>query len=90
MDFESQLIWPDSEELFQTIASFDDTNQFPFSFAGLPLSMNVVQTPVSFDSPASFDERRGVPSLATEGEQAVWNLSQLVSSVVSKPVQLLK
>jgi uncharacterized Zn-finger protein len=78
IDFDSQLIWPDSEELFQTIASFEDPGQLSMSLAALPLT---VSTPV-FDSPGSYDGRRVVPSLSTDGEQAVQNVSQLVSAVV--------
>jgi hypothetical protein len=81
MEFDPQLIWPDSEALFQTIASFDDPALLSMSLAALPLTATV-QTPASFDSPTSFDDRRIVPSLSTDGEQAVQNLSQMVSAVV--------
>jgi hypothetical protein len=84
LDFD--LIWPDSENLFQTIMSSDTVSQWQvplgsllFPAADQPVCNN------SFGSPSSFDDR--VPSIdaipSGGNHQAVHNVSKMITSLVS-------
>jgi hypothetical protein len=85
MDFESQLIWPDSEDLLHAIVSFNKATPFSLSLTPFQVLPSIGQGPVAFVFPTSFNERREMPILETNEEPAVLNLSLSVSSVVSSP-----
>ena len=84
-DLDFQLMWPDSEDLFQSIMSSDNnTQQMPLGT--LPFPQTVDQfTPTSLDSPSSFDDRgsaiKAIPS--SGGHQAVYGVSKMISNLVS-------
>ncbi|ETI25656.1 hypothetical protein G647_02430 [Cladophialophora carrionii CBS 160.54] len=77
MDLDFELIWPDSEDLWQTLMSTDANNPWQKS----------LDTPCSsymtLDTPRSFEERslpRGAPPSGVN-HQAVQDVSKMVSSV---------
>ena len=57
-DLDFELIWPDSEDLFQTIMSSDASNQrqLPLGTLSFPLESYLSRN-VSIGSPSSFDDR---------------------------------
>lgn len=84
LDFE--LIWPDSEDLFQTIMSSDAVNQWQIPLGTLPFpAENYPASNSSFGSPGSFDDQ--VPSIGAipsgGNYQAVHNVSKMITSLVS-------
>jgi hypothetical protein len=84
LDFE--LIWPDSEDLFQTIMSSDAVNQWQIPLGTLPFPADDhLASNNSFGSPCSFDDR--VPSIGAipsgGNHQAVHNVSKMITSLVS-------
>jgi hypothetical protein len=87
LDFE--LIWPDSEDLFQTIMSSDAVNHWQVPLGTLPFpAENYAASNTSFGSPSSFDDR--VPSIGTipsgGNHQAVQNVSKMITSLVSMTI----
>jgi hypothetical protein len=84
LDFE--LIWPDSEDLFQNIMSSDAVNQWQLPLATFPFpAENCAASNSSFGSPSSFDDR--VPSIGAipsgGNHQAVQDVSKMITSLVS-------
>jgi hypothetical protein len=79
MDLDSQLIWPDSEDLFHSIMSSDTVGTLPF-----PQTLDHF-TPTSLVSPSSFDHRgsaiKAIPNGG--GHQAVHGVSKMISNLVS-------
>jgi hypothetical protein len=87
LDFE--LIWPDSEDLFQTIMSSDAVNHWQVPLGTLPFpAESYAASNSSFGSPSSFDDR--VPSIGTipsgGNHQAVQNVSKMITSLVSMSI----
>jgi hypothetical protein len=87
LDFE--LIWPDSEDLFQTIMSSDAVNHWQVPLGTLPFpAENYAASNSSFGSPSSFDDR--VPSIGIipsgGNHQAVQNVSKMITSLVSMSI----
>ena len=87
LDFE--LIWPDSEDLFQTIMSSDAVNHWQVPLGTLPFpAENYAASNSSFGSPSSFDDR--VPSIGTipsgGNHQAVQDVSKMITSLVSMSI----
>lgn len=80
------LIWPDAEELFQTIMSSDTSDQWQIPLGTLPFPPTV-QPPscLNFDSPGSFDDRgSSIGTLPSgEGHQAVRDVTEMVTTSVS-------
>ncbi|KAJ9273012.1 transcriptional regulator family: Fungal Specific TF and C2H2 zinc finger [Paecilomyces variotii] len=87
------LIWPDAEELFQTIMSSDTTDQWQIPLGALPFPPTV-PPPSGFnlDSPSSFDDRGSsvgaIPS--GEGHQAVHDVTEMVTSSSSSVTAAVK
>ncbi|KAI4728363.1 C2H2 type zinc finger domain protein [Aureobasidium sp. EXF-10728] len=83
-DLDFQLIWPDSEELFQSIMSTDTTSQIPVGTLPFPQGLEQF-TPTSLDSPTSFDDRgsaiKAIPNGG--GHQAVHGVSKMISNLSS-------
>jgi hypothetical protein len=81
LDF--QLIWPDSEELFQSIMSTDTTSHMPVGTLPFPQGIERF-TPTSLDSPTSVDDRgsaiKAIPNGG--GHQAVYGVSKMISNLV--------
>lgn len=85
-DIDFALIWPDSENLFQSLMSSDITDQWQMPLGTLPFPP-VVQdiNTMNFGSPSSFDDRTSsVGSIPSgEGHQAVRDVTEMVTSSVS-------
>lgn len=83
-DLDFQLIWPDSEELFQSIMSTDTTSHIPVGTLPFPQGIDRF-TPTSLDSPTSVDDRgsaiKAIPNGG--GHQAVYGVSKMISNLVS-------
>lgn len=80
------LIWPDSEDLFQTIMSSDAVNHWQLPLGTLPVSAeSYPASNISFDSPSSFDDRPpSIGAIPSGGNhQAVHNVSNMIASLVS-------
>jgi hypothetical protein len=85
-DLDFALVWPDSEDLFQSLMSSDIADQWQMPLGTLPFPP-VVQdvNGVNFGSPNSFDDRSSsvgaIPSGG--GHQAVRDVTEMVTSSVS-------
>lgn len=86
-DLDFALVWPDSENLFQSLMSSDTTDQWQMPLGTLPFPP-VVQdiNGMNFGSPNSFDDRSSsvgtIPSGG--GHQAVRDVTEMVTSSVRK------
>ncbi|KAJ6179693.1 hypothetical protein N7519_010154 [Penicillium mononematosum] len=91
LDFE--LVWPDSEDLFQSLMSSDTTDQWQMPLGTLPFPP-VVQdmNGMSFGSPNLFDDHRStvgeIPSGG--GHQAVQDVTEMVTSSSSSVTAAVK
>lgn len=85
-DLDFALVWPDSENLFQSLMSSDTTDQWQMPLGTLPFPP-VVQdiNGMNFDSPSSFDDRGSSVGtiLSGGGYQAVRDVTEMVTSSVS-------
>ncbi|KAJ9610238.1 hypothetical protein H2200_005015 [Cladophialophora chaetospira] len=83
LDLDFELIWPDSEDLLQTLLSTDATNQFPLGT--LPFSAPSSSSDMTYDTPSSFDERPSSIGAIPFGanQQAVQDVSKMVSNASS-------
>ncbi|KAK2792437.1 hypothetical protein FQN52_003372 [Onygenales sp. PD_12] len=81
LDF--SLVWPDSEDLYQTIISSDAANQWQVPLGTLPLPSNPPKSnSMNFESPSSFDDR-GSPIGAIPcggSHQAVQDVTEMVAT----------
>jgi hypothetical protein len=79
------LIWPDSENLFQSLMSSDTTDQWQMPLGTLPFPPVVQDANMNFGSPNAFDDRSSsvgaIPSGG--GHQAVRDVTEMVTSSVS-------
>lgn len=85
IDFD--LIWPDNEELFQTIMSTDSVDQSQMPLGALPFSVSTSPSPSDmFGTPSSFDERpSSIGAIPSGGNsQAVQDVSKMISALVGK------
>ena len=85
-DLDFDLIWPDSENLFQSIMSSDTTDQWQMPLGTLPFPPLVQDVSgLTFGSPNSFDHRS--PSIGTipsgGSHEAVRDVTEMVTSSVS-------
>ncbi|KAJ5754060.1 uncharacterized protein N7511_008213 [Penicillium nucicola] len=87
------LVWPDSENLFQSLMSSDTTDQWQMPLGTLPFPP-VVQdiNGMNFGSPSSFDDRSSsvgtIPSGG--GHQAVRDITEMVTSSSSSVTAAVK
>ncbi|KAJ5373036.1 hypothetical protein N7517_005042 [Penicillium concentricum] len=92
-DLDFALVWPDSENLFQSLMSSDTTDQWQMPLGTLPFPP-VVQdiNGMNFGSPNSFDDRRtsveAIPSGG--GHQAVRDVTEMVTSSSSSVTAAVK
>ncbi|KAI2793312.1 hypothetical protein POX_b03366 [Penicillium oxalicum] len=82
-DVDFDLIWPDSEELFQSIMATDVSDQWQMLSGTLPFPLVAHDTPGPlFRSPVSFDDRGSsvgdIPN--GSGHRAVHDVTELVAS----------
>ena len=84
-DIDFSLIWPDSENLFQSIMSTGATDQWQMPLGTLPFPP-VVQdvSTMNFGSPNSFDDRSSSIGAIPSGgsHQAVKDVTEMVTSSV--------
>ncbi|KAL2821760.1 hypothetical protein BDW59DRAFT_149991 [Aspergillus cavernicola] len=92
-DLDFALIWPDSENLFQSIMSSDTSDQWQIPLGALPIPP-VVQdvSGMSFGSPNSFDDRASSIGAIPSGgsHQAVRDVSDMVISSSSSVTAAIK
>lgn len=84
LDFD--LMWPDSEDLFETLLATETTNQWQMPLTTLPISSRSLYTSnTDFGTPNSFREQ--APSIdpipSGESHKAVHNVSNMVTNLVS-------
>lgn len=85
-DLDFELIWPDSEDLFQTIMSSDVSSQWQLPLATLPFPPESYSSRnVSIGSPSSFDDRAPSIGIIPSGgnHQAVHDVSEMIVSLSS-------
>lgn len=84
VDLDFDLIWPDSEDLFQTIMSSDAANQWQIPLGTLPFSASPSASEGPFGTPRSFDHRpASIGSIPSGGNhQAVQDVSKMISNLV--------
>ncbi|KAL3461111.1 hypothetical protein BJX64DRAFT_171854 [Aspergillus heterothallicus] len=92
-DLDFALIWPDSENLFQSIMSSDTSDQWQIPLGALPVPP-VVQdiSSMNFGSPNSFDDRASSIGTIPSGgsHQAVRDVSDMVTSSSSSVTAAIK
>ncbi|KAL4741039.1 C2H2 type zinc finger domain protein [Aspergillus similis] len=92
-DLDFALIWPDSENLFQSIMSSDTPDQWQIPLGSLPIPP-VVQdvSGMNFGSPNSFDDRASSIGTIPSGgsHQAVRDVSDMVTSSSSSVTAAIK
>ncbi|KAE8388312.1 C2H2 type zinc finger domain protein [Aspergillus alliaceus] len=92
-DLDFGLIWPDSENLFQSIMSSDTTDQWQMPLGALPFPP-VIQdiNLMSFGSPNSFDDRSSSIGAIPSGgsHQAVRDVTEMVTSSSSSVTAAIK
>jgi hypothetical protein len=84
MDFD--LIWPDSEELLENLASLDSSAQWQSTLGALPISIGGNEMGNNtFESSNFFHDKASSICVIPSGEshQAVHNVSEMVTSLVS-------
>lgn len=88
-DIDFSLIWPDSENLFQSIMSTGTADQWQMPLGTLPFPP-VVQdvNALNFGSPESFDDRGpSIGAIPSGGShQAVRDVTEMVTSSVRNPI----
>lgn len=91
-DFDFSLIWPDSENLFQSIMSTGTADQWQMPLGTLPFPPVVQNTnTMNFGSPNSFDDRSSSIGAIPSGgsHQAVRDVTEMVTSSVGFLMLLL-
>lgn len=86
VDLDFDLMWPDSEDLFETLMATEMNTQWQIPLTTLPISSKSLYTSnATFGSPNAFQEQphsiEHIPS--GESHQAVHNVSNMVTSLVS-------
>ena len=82
-DLDFELIWPDSEDLFQTIMSSDVSNQWQLPSGTLSFfPESYLSRNISIGSPSSFDNRPPSIGVIPSGgnHQAVHDVSEMIVS----------
>jgi uncharacterized Zn-finger protein len=84
-DLDFDLIWPDSEDLFETLMA-SDTNQWQMPFTTLPITSHALQANNSvMESPNLGDKRPSIGKIPSgESHRAVHNVSEMVTTLVSE------
>lgn len=85
VDLDFDLIWPDSEDLFETLLTSESRNQWQMPLPTLPISVHTPTPSIfSIGTPQAYHEKS--PSTASipsgESSQAVHNVSEMVTSLV--------
>jgi hypothetical protein len=85
-DLDVDLIWPDSEDLFESLTASENTNQWQMPFTTLPITSHALQVNNSaIGIPNTFRDK--VPSIGNiptgESHRAVHNVSEMATTLVS-------
>lgn len=81
LDFD--LVWPDSEDLFETLMSAESANQWQVPLGALPISTRASSASFGPTS-SSFDKGPSIGAIPSgESHQAVHNVSEMVTALVS-------
>ena len=82
-DLDFDLVWPDSEDLFETLMSSESANQWQLPLGAFPLSTGASSTSFGPTS-SSFDKGPSIGAIPSgESHQAVHNVSEMVTALVS-------
>jgi hypothetical protein len=84
-DLDFDLIWPDSEDLFETLMASENTNQWQMPFTTLPITSHALQVNnSSIGTPNPFrDKAPSIGNIPTgESHRAVHNVSEMVTTLV--------
>jgi hypothetical protein len=81
-DLDFELVWPDSEDLFETLMSSESANQWQMPLGTLPISTR--SSSASFGpASSSFDKGPSIGAIPSgESHQAVHNVSEMVTALV--------
>lgn len=85
-DLDFDLIWPDSEELFENLMLLDSSNQWHTSLGTLPISMrsHSINNVCLEDGSPPHDKTSSIGVIPSgESHQAVHNVSEMVTALVS-------
>lgn len=90
LDFD--LMWPDAEDLFETLLATEATNKWQMPLTTLPMSSRPIYPSSNMfeqPSPGTFGDSGSLISPIPSGEshRAVHNVSEMVSSLVSSTCQ---
>lgn len=88
VDLDFDLMWPDSEDLFETLMATEMNTQWQMPLSTLPISSRSLYTSTAtFGTPNSFqDQAQPIDNIPSgESHQAVHNVSNMVTSLVSFP-----
>jgi hypothetical protein len=93
-DLDFDLIWPDSEDLFETLMASENSNQWQTPFTTLPITSHTFHMENHvMDTSNTVHEKVKSPSIGSiptgESHRAVHNVSEMVTSLVSR-TQLCK
>lgn len=89
VDLDFDLIWPDSEDLFETLMATENTTQWQMPVTTLPITSHASQTNNSvMETGPPFRDKVADPSIGSiptgESHRAVHNVSEMVSSLVGR------
>ncbi|CAD6448544.1 19ce0469-3f0d-4b0a-ab2f-1b3d6aa9e17d [Sclerotinia trifoliorum] len=85
-DIDFELMWPDSEDLFETLMSSDPMIpwQMPIGILPVPITTRSHVNNGSFGIPGPFQQKGSIGSIPVgESHQAVHNVSEMVTSLSS-------
>jgi hypothetical protein len=84
-DLNFDLIWPDPEDLFETLMASENTNQWQMPFTTFPIASQVLRDN-DYTTEANFHDKR--PSISSipngESHRVVHNVSEMVTTLVSE------
>jgi hypothetical protein len=81
-DLDFDLVWPDSEDLFETLMASESTNHWQVPLGTLPISTR--SSNATFATAGSFHDKGPAIGAIPSGEsrQAVHNVSEMVTALV--------
>ena len=84
-DLNFDLIWPDSEDLFETLMASENTNQWQIPFTTLPITSQVLHDNNHMTGANFHDKQPSISSIPNgESHRAVHNVSEMVTTLVSE------
>jgi len=84
-DLNFDLVWPDSEDLFETLMASEYTNQGQMHFTTLPITSHVLHDNNYMREVNFHDKRPSISSIPNgESHRVVHNVSEMVTTLVSE------